>query len=148
MSHRLTTAASVALLAAAVAGCGSGGSSSSGSNTSNASQQSTPTPAAAPASGGGRALKLTAEESGGLSFDHKQLSAKAGTVTLRMDNPGSNGTQHAIAITGNGVKSSGKIVSPGGISTVTAKLKPGTYTFYGPVPGHEAAGMKGTLTVS
>jgi uncharacterized cupredoxin-like copper-binding protein len=26
-------------------------------------------------------------------------------------------------------------------------LKPGTYEFYCPVPGHEQAGMKGTLTV-
>jgi uncharacterized cupredoxin-like copper-binding protein len=26
-------------------------------------------------------------------------------------------------------------------------LKPGSYEFYCQVPGHEAAGMKGTLTV-
>jgi uncharacterized cupredoxin-like copper-binding protein len=31
---------------------------------------------------------------------------------------------------------------------VTANLKPGTYEFYCSVPGHEQAGMKGTLTVS
>jgi len=30
---------------------------------------------------------------------------------------------------------------------VTVTLKPGTYQFYCPVPGHKAAGMKGTLTV-
>ena len=36
----------------------------------------------------------------------------------------------------------------GGSDTLTVKLKPGTYTFYCPVPGHEQAGMKGTLTVS
>jgi uncharacterized cupredoxin-like copper-binding protein len=41
----------------------------------------------------------------------------------------------------------GPVVSNGGISTVTAALKPGTYTFYCSVDGHEAAGMKGTLTV-
>jgi len=46
------------------------------------------------------------------------------------------------------VDKSGQTVQPGGASTVTADLKPGTYTFYCPVPGHEAAGMKGTLTVS
>jgi len=30
---------------------------------------------------------------------------------------------------------------------VTLTLKPGTYTFYCSVDGHEAAGMKGTLTI-
>ena len=38
-------------------------------------------------------------------------------------------------------------ISDGGTSTVTENLKPGTYTFYCSVDGHEAAGMKGTLTV-
>jgi len=50
-----------------------------------------------------------------------------------------------IAIKG---KSKGKTVKKGGTSTVTATLKKGTYTFYCPVPGHEAGGMKGKLIVS
>ena len=54
---------------------------------------------------------------------------------------------HAIAIEGNGVDKDGQTVATGGHSTVTVDLKPGTYSFYCPVPGHEAAGMKGTLTV-
>jgi len=54
---------------------------------------------------------------------------------------------HDIAIQGNGAQQTGPIVSNGGISTVSATLKPGKYTFYCTVPGHEAAGMKGTLTV-
>jgi len=64
-----------------------------------------------------------------------------------MANPSGSGIGHAVAISGNGVSASGKVVGPGGTSTLTAKLKPGTYTFFCPVPGHEAAGMKGTLTV-
>jgi plastocyanin len=63
-----------------------------------------------------------------------------------MANPSS--FMHGIAISGNGVKMTGQIVGHGATSTVTANLKPGTYTFYCPVPGHEAAGMKGTLTVT
>ena len=39
-------------------------------------------------------------------------------------------------------------MSDGGTSKVTADLKPGKYEFYCSVPGHEQAGMKGTLTVS
>jgi len=39
-------------------------------------------------------------------------------------------------------------VSTGGQSKVTVNLKAGTYTFFCPVPGHEQAGMKGTLTVT
>jgi uncharacterized cupredoxin-like copper-binding protein len=43
----------------------------------------------------------------------------------------------------------GDIVSSGGVSTITIPdLKPGTYTYFCSVPGHEAAGMKGTLTVN
>jgi plastocyanin len=54
---------------------------------------------------------------------------------------------HDIAIRGSGVSQVGKVVQNGGTSTVSETLKPGTYTFYCSVDGHEAAGMKGTLTV-
>ena len=39
------------------------------------------------------------------------------------------------------------IVSGGQTSKVSVDLKPGKYEFYCSVPGHEQAGMKGTLTV-
>ena len=39
------------------------------------------------------------------------------------------------------------MVGKNGVSTVTATVKPGKYTYYCIVPGHEKAGMKGTLTV-
>ena len=41
----------------------------------------------------------------------------------------------------------GKQVSGGATSRIVVNLKPGSYTFYCSVPGHEQAGMKGTLTV-
>ena len=80
-----------------------------------------------------------------LAFNHKTLKAKHGTVTLVMANPSS--FPHAIAVEGHGVDKDGKTVNKGGTSRVTVKLKKGTYTFYCPVDGHKAAGMKGTIVV-
>jgi plastocyanin len=77
-----------------------------------------------------------------IAFNVKTLHARHGKITLRMSNP--SGLQHAIAINGH----SGRIVGKGGVSTVTLSLKKGRYTFFCPVPGHRAAGMKGTLIVS
>jgi plastocyanin len=80
------------------------------------------------------------------AFNHKTLTAKHGKVTLVMANP--SGTQHAIAVEGHGIDKKGKTVSKGGTSRVSVTLKKGTYTFYCPVDGHKAAGMKGKLIVS
>jgi plastocyanin len=57
--------------------------------------------------------------------------------------PNTSGVPHNIAIKGVG---KGPIVSKG-TSSFKADLKPGTYTYLCEVPGHFAAGMKGTLTV-
>jgi plastocyanin len=81
-----------------------------------------------------------------LAFNKKTLRAKKGTVTLVMANPSS--FPHAIAVEGHGIDKDGKTVNKGKTSRVTVKLKKGTYTFYCPVDGHKAAGMKGKLIVS
>lgn len=134
-----------------VAGCGSSSSSSStastppASSTTAAASSSASSPAPTASATGGSTVKLAAVP-GKLAFDTKALKAKAGEVTLSMSNPSS--FPHGIGINGNGVDKDGKVVQQGATSTVTVKLKPGTYTFYCPVPGHEAAGMKGTLTVT
>jgi mono/diheme cytochrome c family protein len=91
------------------------------------------------------ALQIDADPTGQLKFLASSASAKAGKVTLRMDNKSS--VPHDIAVKGAGVSQIGPVVSNGGTSTVSVNLKPGTYTFYCSVDGHEAAGMKGTLTV-
>jgi plastocyanin len=122
----------------ALAGCGGGNEKSSGSKSSSSSSSSS-------SGGGGETIKLAADKSA-LKFDKTDLTAKAGNVTLSMSNP--SGLPHAVAIKGNGVHVDGKTVNQGGTSTASANLKAGTYTFYCPVPGHEQAGMKGTLTVN
>ncbi len=90
-------------------------------------------------------VEINADPNGQLKFLASSASAKSGSVTLRMQNMSS--VPHDIAIKGSGVSEIGKIVSNGGVSTVSTTLKPGSYTFYCSVDGHAAAGMRGTLTV-
>jgi mono/diheme cytochrome c family protein len=90
-------------------------------------------------------VEIDADPTGQLRFLASSATATTGPVTLRMKNMSS--TPHDIAIRGTGASQVGQVVTNGGTSTVMATLKPGTYTFYCSVDGHEAAGMKGTLTV-
>ena len=91
---------------------------------------------------------LQANPNGQLKFNKTQLTVKHGKVKLIMKNPGSSGQQHGIAVKGQGLDKDGPIVNPGKTSTVTVKLKAGTYSFYCPVLGHAKAGMKGKITVT
>jgi plastocyanin len=106
-----------------------------------------PAEGAAPAQPGAKAttLTLSADPAGALKFDKAALEAPAGAVTIDMTNPAP--VPHDISLRGPGVDEQGKQVSDGGKSTVQADLKAGSYEFYCSVPGHEQAGMKGTLTV-
>jgi plastocyanin len=90
-------------------------------------------------------VEIDADPTGQLKFLASSASATPGKVTLRMKNAST--VPHDIAIKGPGASGIGPIVTSGGVSTVSASVKPGTYTFYCSVDGHEAAGMKGTLTV-
>jgi len=137
-------------VALVVAGCGGSSSSSSASSAPStstaASAPAASTSASAPASSRQGETVHLAAVLGKLAFDTKTLQAKAGTVTVSMSNPST--FPHGISVEGNGVDKDGQIVQHGGTSTVTVNLKPGTYTFYCPVPGHRQAGMQGTLTVT
>jgi plastocyanin len=133
---RLSIFGITALLA--LAGCG--GSDDNSSSSTAAAPASTATSGG----GGGQQLTLSADPQQ-LKFDKKTLTAKAGKVTITMTNP--SPLQHDIAIKG-GASGKGETVGQGGKSTVTLDLKPGKYTFYCSVDGHEAAGMNGELDVS
>jgi plastocyanin len=86
--------------------------------------------------------------SSALRFNVRTIHVGHGRVKLVMSNPRNAGLEHAIAVSGHGVNRSGRIVGPGHSSSVTVSLRRGTYTFFCPVPGHRAAGMRGTLVVS
>jgi plastocyanin len=107
----------------------------------------TPAPASSPAPGAaGSALKLAANPAGQLSFDTKQLSAKAGQVTITMTNM--SPLEHDVTVASGSTVLGASPRFVGGSKTLTLSLKAGTYTFYCSVPGHRQAGMEGTLTVS
>jgi plastocyanin len=105
-----------------------------------------PAPPSSPASKTPSAIALSANPGGLLSFDKKQLSAKAGAVTITLTNTAP--LEHNVAVAqGSNVLGSTPTFA-GGSRTLTLTLAPGTYTFYCTVPGHRQAGMEGTLTVA
>ena len=142
----------LAAIAIPVAGCGgddddgSGGGGSSASTDTGGASKEADTGGGASSGGGAQTLKIAADPSGQLKFDKSSLTAKAGKVTVVMNNP--SDLPHAVEIEGNGVEFKGETVDKGGVSKASGELKAGKYEFYCPVDSHKQAGMKGTLTVN
>jgi len=113
-----------------IAGCG--GSSSGGSKPPSSALK-------------GHVLHLTAPSDGALKFDKATLSVKPGTITIVLTSDAPE--VHNVTIADDSGILGATPTFEGGTKTVTVKLKAGTYRFYCSVAGHEAAGMKGTLTV-
>jgi mono/diheme cytochrome c family protein len=97
-------------------------------------------------------LQIPASPSGQLAYVTDKASASVGAVTIEM--PNTSGVSHNIAIEqgAGGANGSGAVLGASGFvtkgaSSVSVKLKPGTYTFFCQAPGHRPAGMFGTLTV-
>jgi plastocyanin len=145
----LTLTALLCALAIPVAACGDDDDSSdSGGGGSTETSTETSTQAedtGGGASGGGQTLEISADPGGALAFDKSSLTAKAGKVTIAMDNP--SDLPHAVEIEGSGVEVAGETVMKGGVSKASADLKAGEYEYLCPVGNHKDAGMEGTLTV-
>jgi mono/diheme cytochrome c family protein len=101
-------------------------------------------PKGPPVAAKGGTLTIPADPTGALAFASDKATAPPGPTKFVM--PNKSPIQHNIALKGP-VTGSGPVVGSGGTSSFTATLKPGSYEFYCAVPGHEAGGMKGTLTV-
>lgn len=84
---------------------------------------------------------------GGLSYDVKDLTAKAGEVTIVYTNKSPVPHNIVIEKPGGGIAGQTPTFS-GGERTLNLKLAAGSYTFYCSVPGHRQAGMVGQLVVS
>jgi plastocyanin len=93
----------------------------------------------------GPPIKTLKVESGNVFFKPTRLKSPPGIVKITLKNieSGSHDLQihevpgFSIEVSGEGSTASGKV-----------ELKQGTYHYFCSIPGHEAAGMKGTLTVS
>jgi mono/diheme cytochrome c family protein len=88
-------------------------------------------------------LAIPADPNGQLLYQYKNATAPAGKLTVESQNKSQ--TPHDISVVG---QATGQVVRGGGTSKINVNLKPGKYTFECTVPGHAAAGMKGTLTIT
>ncbi len=138
MHKKLLVLLLVAVSAIAIAACGSSDDSTTGSADTGGSATT-----ATGGGSGGQDLTITADSSGALEWSPTTLSAKAGNVTLTLDNPSQ--TPHEIVLQGNGVDQETDEITDS-TTSLTADLKPGTYQYFCDVPGHKAT-MNGVLTV-
>jgi uncharacterized cupredoxin-like copper-binding protein len=105
----------------------------------------------APPSGAARAKtatqQLTLEAMDNMRFEPATLNARAGQpIQLTLDNTGQ--IVHDFRMTEGVAQPVTATAQPGQKATVTFTVpRPGTYTFVCSQPGHEQAGMKGTLVV-
>ncbi len=143
---------------ALVAGCGSSSSSSANSTTTaSVTAPAATTPAStAPTSTAptsttpakASTVAVAADPSGALAYVQKSLAAPAGKVTFNFTNtsPVQHNLTFEVASTEHELGGTKTITN--GSATLTLTLPKGKYHYYCSVPGHEAAGMSGILTVS
>ena len=102
--------------------------------------------AVAPAGAASKAQVLKIVTPSGLKYNVKVLKASKGKVTIKYTN--NSGITHDVRIEKGSKEFGGTKKISKGTATATLTLAPGKYTFFCSVPGHEQAGMKGTLTIS
>jgi plastocyanin len=139
----------LALAAVALVACG-GGNDTTGETTSGGGGETAAAGGAAGGAegeGGESVVQIEAVSGSGLEFTEKEVTAKAGKLTVEFTNPQS--ISHDVAIEDSSGQTLGKTELVSGDKTVETigTLKPGEYTFYCTVPGHREAGMEGTLKV-
>jgi plastocyanin len=120
--------------------------SSGSSGVKSTATTGSPTPSSSPASEPSTPLTLAADSNAELGYNTKQLTAKAGRVTITMTNM--SPLEHNVTVARGSTVLGATPTFQGGSKSLTLNLKPGIYTFYCSVPGHRAAGMEGTLTVT
>ena len=129
-----------AIAALGLAACG-------GDDDEDTTAASTPATDTTPAAGGGGStIDISTPPGSELAYEQTDVSTKSGRVTIDFNNQ--QAQQHDVVVEDSAGTELGQtdLISSSAAST-DVELQPGTYTFYCSVPGHEEAGMKGTLTV-
>ncbi len=91
------------------------------------------------------AVQLTADPSGKLAYDRRQVAVGQGKFMLRLINR--SRTEHNVTIArGAKVLAATKTIE-GTTTSTTVTLTPGDYVFFCSVDAHRQAGMHGVLTV-
>jgi uncharacterized cupredoxin-like copper-binding protein len=125
---------------AALAGCGSGDEASGAADAP--ATTATTTVSAATTAEKADTLDVVAQD---IKLTKPSYAATAGAITITYENEGQ--IEHTLLIDGvSGFELDVK--AHGDTDTGTVTLKPGSYTLYCGMPGHRAAGMHATLTVS
>ena len=147
--RKLALTLTVAIVASlALVACGGGGDDTTTTNeASGGGGAATTTSGGGGGGGASSSVKLAASPTD-IAYDTDSLSAKAGNVTIDFDNP-NDALGHDVCVEAEGEDELGcsKVVTGQSTTLDLKNVKPGTYTFYCDVDAHEAAGMKGTLTV-
>lgn len=92
---------------------------------------------------GGDVVSAVAQD---IKWKEEELAAEAGSVDIEFVNEGQ--IAHTFVIEGREKDLKLKVNRKGDTDSGTIDLESGEYVFYCDVPGHRAAGMEGTLTVS
>jgi plastocyanin len=92
-------------------------------------------------------VKISANPSGMLKFTQSSIKTTPGKVVISFTNK--SPLPHDVVLINSKNKVLGKTpIFAGGTKSFDVTLTAGKYTYYCSVPGHRAAGMQGTLTVS
>ncbi|HEY7106535.1 MAG TPA: plastocyanin/azurin family copper-binding protein [Acidimicrobiia bacterium] len=143
MRSRRTLAAVGFVLALVLTACGGGGGGGGGGANSSSSSGGSGN---APVKAGARQIDVDARS---FKFTPDTIDVKAGeNIAIALH---SEDQTHDFVIEGKGSMPTTKVVEVQGGKTATGGFsiaQPGTYTFYCSIPGHRAAGMVGTITVT
>lgn len=137
-----------ALLSLALAGCGGDDSTNTTDNNPGLSEEEDPNgeQTDTDSSTDGTRLALVADPNGELKYDTTKLNAKPGNITIALSNAST--TPHDVAVkSGDSELGKSETITESETTLGLSDVEAGSYTFFCSLPGHEAAGMKGDLTV-